>query len=91
VQGSAPACSPSVWQREQPHIQTVPTTAYMCMTMSYVCHCLHMLHCTSAGQTDVKAVVDQEIAQEIARLEAKIDAVISTRLLAHDSFACMVL
>ena len=56
-----------------------------------VCHCLHMLHGTSAGQTDVKAVVDQEIAQEIARLEAKIDAVISTRLLAHDSFACMVL
>ncbi len=49
------------------------------------------LHCMSAGQTDVKAVVDQEIVQEIARLEAKIDAVISTRLLAHDTFACMVL
>ena len=47
------------------------------------------LHCTSAGQTDVKAVVDQEIAQEIARLEAKIDAVIGTHLLAHDSFVCM--
>lgn len=31
----------------------------------------------SAGHSDVKAVVDQEIAQEIARLEAKIDAVIS--------------
>ena len=30
-----------------------------------------------AGQADVKAVVDQEIGQEIARLEAKIDAVIS--------------
>jgi len=49
------------------------------------------LHCVSAGQTDVKAVVDQEIAQEIARLEAKIDAVISTRLLAYDTFAYMVL
>ncbi|KAL0029677.1 hypothetical protein WJX79_001772 [Trebouxia sp. C0005] len=32
-----------------------------------------------SGQTDVKAVVDQQIAQEIARLEAKIDAVISKR------------
>ena len=35
----------------------------------------------SAGHSDVKAVVDQEIAQEIARLEAKIDAVISKLLL----------
>lgn len=32
--------------------------------------------CGSAGHSDLKAVVDQEIAQEIARLEAKIDAVI---------------
>lgn len=30
-----------------------------------------------AGHADVKAIVDQEIAQEIARLEAKLDAVIS--------------
>lgn len=41
---------------------------------------------TCAGQTDVKAVVDQEIAQEIARLEAKIDAVIGMHLLAHNCF-----
>lgn len=32
-----------------------------------------------SGQADVKAVVDQEIGQEIARLEAKIDAVINKR------------
>lgn len=32
------------------------------------------------GQAEVKAVVDQEIGQEIARLEAKIDAVISRLL-----------
>ena len=45
------------------------------------------LHCPSAGHTDVKAVVDQEISQEIARLEAKIDAVItSMHVLAHDIF-----
>lgn len=36
-----------------------------------------------AGHSDVKAVVDQEIGQEIARLEAKIDAVISKY---HDLF-----
>lgn len=34
-----------------------------------------------SGQADVKAVVDQEIGQEIARLEAKIDAVINKRTL----------
>ena len=38
----------------------------------------------AAGQLDVKAVVDQEISQEIARLEAKIDAVISKSILQYE-------
>ena len=48
--------------------------------------CLHLpaqmppLVWVCVGQAEVKAVVDQEIGQEIARLEAKIDAVISRLL-----------
>lgn len=72
---------------------------YRLFPQQHKCACQHhmscitctWLHCMSAGQTDVKAVVDQQIAQEIARLEAKIDAVISKRLLAHDTFAYMAL
>lgn len=50
--------------------------------------CIHT--CSSAalhaGHADVKAIIDQEIAQEIARLEAKIDAVIS-KLMLDSEFA----
>ena len=47
-----------------------------CRSISLQVHpCSSAVFC--AGHADFKAIIDQEIAQEIARLEAKIDAVIS--------------